>query len=86
MPYPKMEMIYKPRDAFYMNEGEIDFEKSAGFVSAEFVIPYPPGIPVIVPGEKISRKAIDIIKNYAESGVEIVGCTHQRLEKIRILS
>ncbi|MCI1959257.1 MAG: aminotransferase class I/II-fold pyridoxal phosphate-dependent enzyme [Clostridia bacterium] len=86
MPYPKMEMIYKPRDAFYMNESEINFEKSAGFVSAEFVIPYPPGIPVIVPGEKISRKAIDIIKNYAESGVEIVGCTHQRLEKIRILS
>lgn len=86
MPYPKMEMIYTPRDAFYMNDKEIDFADSVGCVSAEFVIPYPPGVPVIVPGEKISCEAVDIIKNYAESGVEIVGCVRHGLEKIRILS
>jgi lysine decarboxylase len=85
MPYPEMEMIYTPRDAFYMGTRKVDFSGSSGCVAGEFAIPYPPGTPVIVPGEKISKEAIDLLKIYEKNGIEIVGCSHNGLEKFCVL-
>ena len=51
---------------------ETDIEESVGKVSNEFVYAYPPDIPIIVPNEIISRKAIEYIKESVKNGVNII--------------
>lgn len=49
-----------------------DFESSKGLVAAESVFAYPPGIPILVPGEKISADIVNYVKNAVEKGTNIV--------------
>lgn len=53
--------------------GQIELEKSCGFVSLEYAYLYPPGCPMIVPGEKISRECIRQITEYKKAGFKIEG-------------
>jgi arginine decarboxylase len=48
-------------------------EEAAGRICAESLIPYPPGIPLVVPGEIIRRELIDDLKGLAGAGIEIIG-------------
>ncbi|MBR5467893.1 MAG: aminotransferase class I/II-fold pyridoxal phosphate-dependent enzyme [Firmicutes bacterium] len=83
IPVPKV--CISPRDAFYKESTSCDFEKAAGKIAAEFVIPYPPGIPVCTPGEEITAEAIEILKKYKKFGGEIIGMKDSDLEKIQVL-
>lgn len=74
-----------PSRAFYSKSKKILFEESKGFVSAEFLIPYPPGIPILVPGEIITSEIIDIIKKYKKSGIEISGCKDKEINFINVI-
>jgi lysine decarboxylase len=62
-----------PRDAFYSDTELVGVEEAAGRVCAEIVTVYPPGIPLFVPGEEISREAVDYITNMAGLGAIIDG-------------
>jgi arginine decarboxylase len=62
-----------PRDAFYSDTELVSFDQAAGRVAAEIVTVYPPGIPLFVPGEEISREAIDYVANMAGLGAIIDG-------------
>ncbi len=62
-----------PRDAFYSDTEMVGINQSAGRVSAEIVTVYPPGIPLLVPGEEISQDAIDYLRNMAGLGAIIDG-------------
>jgi arginine/lysine/ornithine decarboxylase len=52
---------------------ELPFEDAVGCIAAEFVIPYPPGMPLLVPGEKIDSHIIDLIKNYQNHELTLTG-------------
>ncbi|GJM69945.1 hypothetical protein HMSSN036_21610 [Paenibacillus macerans] len=56
---PQLSLI--PRDAFYADTEVIPFKESAGRIIAEFIYVYPPGIPILLPGEVISQDNIDYI-------------------------
>lgn len=58
-----------PRDAFYAETEIIPFEKSAGRIIAEFVMVYPPGIPIFIPGEIITEENLAYIRKKHGSGV-----------------
>jgi arginine decarboxylase len=62
-----------PRDAFYSDSELVSINDAAGRVSTEVVTVYPPGIPLLVPGEEISRDAIDYLQNMAGLGAIIDG-------------
>lgn len=62
-----------PRDAFYSDTELVGIDQAPGRVAAEIVTVYPPGIPLFVPGEEISREAIDYIANMAGLGAIIDG-------------
>lgn len=62
-----------PRDAFYSDSELVNVNDSAGRVSTEIVTVYPPGIPLLVPGEEISGTAIDYLRNMAGLGAIIDG-------------
>lgn len=51
----------------------LPWEECEGYISTEFAYLYPPGIPLLVPGERISREVINVLQNYAHSGLDIEG-------------
>jgi arginine/lysine/ornithine decarboxylase len=65
--------VMTPRDAFYSDTELVSVDQAAGRVSAEIVTVYPPGIPLLVPGEEVSREAIEYISNMAGLGAIIDG-------------
>ena len=65
--------VMTPRDAFYADTELVGVDEAAGRVSAEIVTVYPPGIPLLVPGEEVSREAIEYISNMAGLGAIIDG-------------
>lgn len=56
------EVVISPREAFYSTKVSVPIEKSIGRISGEGVMSYPPGIPIISPGERITKDTIDYIK------------------------
>lgn len=57
------EIIYTPRQAFYKNSSTVSIEEAIGHVSKETIVPYPPGIPVLIAGELIKKEHVNFIKN-----------------------
>jgi len=72
--------------AFFSGKRTIPFQQSEGAVSAEFVISYPPGIPILCPGEVITRQIIDYCSRLLEAGVTLTGMESCNLETIRVVS
>jgi arginine/lysine/ornithine decarboxylase len=62
-----------PRDAFYSDSELVNVNDSVGRVSTEIVTVYPPGIPLLVPGEEISQDALNYLQNMAGLGAIIDG-------------
>ncbi|WP_427172697.1 aminotransferase class I/II-fold pyridoxal phosphate-dependent enzyme [Arthrobacter sp. 92] len=62
----ELETVALPRDAFFGPTEDVPAREAVGRVAAEQITPYPPGIPVIVPGERINEAVID----YLESGLQ----------------
>ena len=79
------EQVVTPREAFLAEHVEIPFQTSAGHVCAEVVTPYPPGIPIICPGERITKEIIDQILLEMAAGAHIQGPADDQLRTIRVL-
>ena len=64
-------MVARPRVAFHAPLKVVDLEEAENKVSKEMIMIYPPGIPLVIPGEKISSRVIEQIKYYKETGVSL---------------
>ncbi len=62
-PLPLPEQVCSPRNALFSRSVEVSLEDSEGRIAARPLAPYPPGVPVVAPGEKIDKKYIEILKN-----------------------
>lgn len=60
-----------PRDAFYAETEVVPFDESAGRIIAEFVMVYPPGIPIFIPGEIITEENLNYIRKNIEVGLPV---------------
>jgi arginine/lysine/ornithine decarboxylase len=75
------QKLYQPEvmttihQAYDSEPVELALTDAIGCASAEFIIPYPPGIPLLVPGEKIDSHIVDTIKSYRQKGLTINGLT-----------
>ncbi|MGM7701011.1 aminotransferase class I/II-fold pyridoxal phosphate-dependent enzyme [Pseudalkalibacillus sp. Hm43] len=74
-----------PRDAFYAETESIPFEEATGRIIAEFVMVYPPGIPIFIPGEIITQENIDYIFENIEAGLPVQGPEDESLKMIRVI-
>ncbi|OPJ55039.1 aminotransferase class I/II-fold pyridoxal phosphate-dependent enzyme [Alkalithermobacter paradoxus] len=77
--------VLNPRKAFYLPKTKIKIRQSIGKISGEYIIPYPPGIPVISPGEKISEDIINYILSTKKLGMKITGIKDSNLDYIEII-
>lgn len=67
----QLETVQLPRDAFFGRTELVPAEKAAGRISAEQITPYPPGIPAVVPGERLNEAVIDYLRSGAEAGMTL---------------
>ncbi|MCY9760459.1 aminotransferase class I/II-fold pyridoxal phosphate-dependent enzyme [Paenibacillus alvei] len=80
---PQLSLI--PRDAFYADTEVIPFKQSAGRIIAEFIYVYPPGIPILLPGEVISQENIDYIRDHVDIGLPVKGPEDRNIEFVKVI-
>jgi len=74
-----------PRDAFYSETELVDFNESIGRVIAEFIMVYPPGIPIFIPGEIITEDNLKYIKRNMDAGLPVQGPEDVDFKKLRVI-
>lgn len=80
---PLMKLL--PWEAVYQSKEEVTIDKCVGRVCGEMIIPYPPGIPIIMPGEVISKDIIDYALACRSKGIKINGTKDASLEYISVI-
>lgn len=80
--YSFPQTFVPPREAYDAPHCVIPLKDCLGEISAETIMAYPPGIPVVIPGEFISQDALNLIRFYSEEGGEVLKDTDQGMIKI----
>lgn len=78
-------LAISPRDAFYAETEIVPFEESNGRIIAEFVMVYPPGIPIFIPGEIITEENLIYIQKNIEAGLPVQGPEDPELKTLRVI-
>jgi len=74
-----------PRDAFFAATETLAIADAIHCVSAELVCPYPPGIPVLLPGERITAAAVDYLHQIQAAGGKMTGCSDASLQTLQVV-
>jgi lysine decarboxylase len=80
------EPAVSPRDAFFAPAETVPALAAAGRVSAELIAPYPPGVPVLAPGEVIARETVEGLREAAAQGVRVAYASDPTLATVRVLT
>lgn len=75
-----------PRTAFYSPKKSLPLEEAAGHVCTEFVMCYPPGIPILAPGELITPEIIEYIRYAKEKGCSMTGTEDLELNRLNVIA
>lgn len=78
--------ILNPREAFYSNKVSVPLKESIGRISGEFLLAYPPGIPVLCPGEEITKEVIEYVNDLKRANLYVQGTEDTTVENIKIVS
>lgn len=77
--------VVPPRPAYFARHESVPAHDAVGRVCAEIIAPYPPGIPVLAPGEEVTARALDALHQARDAGVRIAYAADQTLATIRVL-
>ncbi|HAA24735.1 MAG TPA: arginine decarboxylase [Ruminiclostridium sp.] len=84
--YIDPEVVVSPQEAFYANKKSLPISESVGCVCSEFVMSYPPGIPIIAPGERITKEILDYIMYAKIKGCSLTGPEDPDIQYINVLA
>ena len=79
------ELQITPREAYFAKSHIVPIQEAIGEIVAENIIPYPPGIPLLVPGEKLEQEHIDYLNYIMNKGSRVVGTEDKSLKTLRIV-
>ena len=80
------EVVISPQDAFYAEKVSLPLEECVGHVCSEFVMCYPPGIPILAPGERITKEILEHIQYAKEKGCSMTGPEDPEIHRINVLA
>ncbi len=83
--YIDPEVAVSPQEAFYAEKESLPIEETVGRVYSEFVMCYPPGIPILAPGERITREILDYIRYAKEKGCSMTGPEDPDILRLNVL-
>lgn len=79
------ELVLMPREAFYSEKNKVPFKECVGKICGEMIMAYPPGIPIIIAGERISQEIIDHIEDLKLANLHLQGMEDPNLEYINVI-
>lgn len=86
LPMPDIpELRLTPREAFFATKKPVPLKQSLGQISGEYIVPFPPDIPIIVPGEKINEEVLEYIDFLKKNDIMTVGPRDTKLEDIFVI-
>ena len=80
------EVVVSPRFAYYSEKRVVRLEEAEGEISAEMLMAYPPGIPIICPGERITKEVIEYAKTLSSEGCHLQGTIDPEARTIMVLA
>ncbi|GAA3571636.1 aminotransferase class I/II-fold pyridoxal phosphate-dependent enzyme [Microlunatus spumicola] len=80
------EIVIAPREAFFAPTRTLGVQEAVGRVSAELVAPYPPGVPVLAPGERITAEAVASLLAAAQAGTRIAYAADPTMATLRVVA
>lgn len=83
--YVQPQVVMSPQKAFYSNKISLPIEETEGAVCGEFVMCYPPGIPILAPGERISREIIEYILYAGQKGCSLQGTEDPEVKRLNVI-
>ena len=83
--YIEPEVAVSPQDAFYAEKESLPLRQTQGRICSEFVMCYPPGIPILAPGERITGPILDYIEYAKEKGCSMTGPEDAQIERLNVL-
>lgn len=83
--YISPKVICGPQEAFYAEKEALNIEETSGRVCSEFVMCYPPGIPILAPGEMITPEILDYIRYAKKKGCQMTGPEDMDLLKLNVM-
>jgi arginine/lysine/ornithine decarboxylase len=89
LPTPReieLETVMLPRDAFFAPVQQVPAEKAAGRIAAEQITPYPPGIPAVVPGERLTDTVVEYLRTGLAAGMNVPDPADTSLSTFRVVA
>lgn len=83
--YIDPEVVSSPQEAFYSKKKSLPIHESVGYVCSEFVMCYPPGIPILAPGERITKEILDYIDYAKAKGCSMTGPEDPGIEHLNVI-
>jgi arginine decarboxylase len=79
------EVVMPPRDAFLGEAEQVAVDSAVGRISCESIASYPPGVPALLPGERISAETVEYLRKLAASGARLHGASDPDFQTINVL-
>ena len=81
----ELETVELPRDAFFGDTEDVPVEEASGRIAAEQITPYPPGIPAVVPGERLNDAVLEYLRSGLEAGMNLPDPADPELKTIKVV-
>jgi arginine/lysine/ornithine decarboxylase len=79
------EPAMPPRDAFFAPKETVKTARAAGRIAAEMITPYPPGIPVLLPGERVTDEIVEYLQTGVAAGMQLPDAADGSIKTIRVV-
>ncbi|MER7348722.1 ornithine decarboxylase [Streptomyces aurantiacus] len=82
----RLEQAVLPRDAFFGPVEDVPIGKADGRVAAEMLTPYPPGIPAVLPGERLTPPVLNYLRSGVAAGMNVPDAADPGLDSVRVVA
>jgi lysine decarboxylase len=82
----QLDSVMTPRDAFFARVEQVRADEAAGRIAAEQITPYPPGIPAVVPGERLNVAVVEYLRSGVAAGMNLPDAADTSLTTIRVVA
>jgi arginine/lysine/ornithine decarboxylase len=82
----QLDTVMLPRDAFFGAAEQVPATEAVGRIAAEQITPYPPGIPAVVPGERLNDAVLDYLRSGVTAGMNVPDPADPSLQTLRVVA
>ncbi|MCW7947281.1 ornithine decarboxylase [Streptomyces hygroscopicus] len=82
----RMEQVRLPRDAYFARHAKVQVDEAPGRVAAEMITPYPPGIPAVLPGERLTEPVLEYLTTGVAAGMFLPDAADRKLTTVRVVA